>query len=267
MSLFFRLRSWISSIFKPLHRQERIGKVLCVDDDLDFCRYLERLGRLMGIKMDKALTLAEAKQKIEANPDYQAYIVDGHLPDGSGFDLAKMIRETKGEDVPIGFVSRFYQDAASFRLLREILKVDYVLEKPIRPEDVEKFLVRLCRIEDSEHHVAEKFPDEVMIDLKKEYEKGVGEKIEHLEKLILALQKNPKIEQFIALKTEVHKIAGSAGSYGYKTVSTLCKKLDDELKLLIEDPSFLKKVNSEWLNSLDEFYSKIKLHFQMNGDF
>lgn len=261
-----RFQSWICSLLGLSSPEKKIHLILCVDDDIDFCRYLQRLGHLLGVRLDRALSIAEAKKKIETSNDYQAYIIDGHLPDGSGFDLAKLIREKKGTEVPIGFVSRFYQDAASFRLLREILHVDYVLEKPIRPEDVEKFLMLLCGIEKTQEEKEEVFPNEILRDLVDEYQKSVGEKIENVEKLILEVEKNPSLENLTALKMEVHKIAGSAGSYGYKKAGDLCKELDQKLKELISH--FQENaVSTEWINSLDEFYGKLKLYFQMHRQF
>lgn len=261
-----RFQSRICDLLGLSSSEKKIHLILCVDDDIDFCRYLQRLGHLLGVRLDRALSIAEAKKKIEGNNDYQAYIVDGHLPDGSGFDLARLIREKKGTKVPIGFVSRFYQDAASFRLLREILHVDYVLEKPIRPEDVENFLVLLCGIQKPEENKKEEFPNEILSDLVDEYQKSIGEKIENIEKLLLEVEKNPSLENLSALKTEVHKIAGSAGSYGYKKAGDLCKALDNKLKELIDHfPD--QGVPADWINSLDEFYGKLKIHFQMDRQF
>lgn len=233
-------------------------RILCVDDDRDFCLFLGRIAKKLGYDFETAGTLKKGFEKIEEEEGYSAYIIDGHLPDGSGFELAKFIRESKGREVSIGFISRVYQDAVSFRILKENIKVDYVIEKPIDAEGAELFLRTLCG--DTSHALEEDFPNEILEGLKREYDATIGEKIESLETAILNVQNKPSLETLARLKNEVHKIAGSAGSYGYTQVSLLCASLDEEIKELL---IIGKPIEEKWLNQLDEFFSKIKLYFQM----
>lgn len=229
--------------------------ILCVDDDEDFCHYLERIGTTLSIKVDKALSIKEAKHIIERKSDYIAYIIDGHLPDGSGFELVAWIREKMGLKAPIAFLSRIYQDAASYRLLKESHKVNYVLDKPLRPEEVQHLFHQICLLKSSE----EQFPDKLMEELKIEYDKTIYDKLENIEKLILKVQKKPNISNLKDLKNEVHKIAGSSGSYGYPQVSDLCKQKDEDLRNIIECAI---EPDDKWLSDLDIFYTKLKMNFQ-----
>lgn len=236
-------------------------RVLCVDDDRSFCKFLQRLAYSLGIQLDSAYSIENAKRVIEDNPDYNAYIIDGHLPDGSGFELVAWIREKKEPAIPIGFISRIYQDAKSFRLLKEKLKVDYVLDKPIRAAEAHRLLIQLCRLEISPSD-QDPFSNDLLEELKGCYQKTIPDKIELLEKLILIVDKSPSLDNLQNLRNEVHKIAGSAGSYGYMSVSELCKNL--ELNL-IEQIDLAKKglMNYQWLLALEEFFTQIKLHFQI----
>lgn len=241
--------------------EQPVCKILCVDDDRSFCQFMKRLSLSLGIQLDEAYSIEEGRRAIEAYSTYQAFIIDGHLPDGSGFQLVAWIREKKKLDTPIGFISRIYQDSKSFRILKEGLKVNYVLEKPINPSEVHQLLVQLCQIK-SQPSGPEPFSDDLLADLKASYQKTISDKVERLETMILAVQKNPTIENLQTLRGEVHKIAGSAGSYGYMAVSELCKNLELDL---IKQIDLAKKgqLDHQWLFTLDEFFTQVKLHFQI----
>lgn len=248
------------SILKKKCLNDPICQVLCVDDDRSFCLFIQRLAYSLGIQLDVVYSIKEAKQVIESHAPYKALIIDGHLSDGSGFELVAWIREKKELSVPIGFISRIYQDAKSFRLLRESLKVDYVLEKPILPSQILQLLIQICQLplQKSFQPISENF----LSDLKLSYQKTIFDKIERLEEMILTVQEKPSLYHLQTLKGEVHKIAGSAGSYGYMAVSDLCKNLELEI---IQQIELAKKgqFSQQWLFSLEDFFTQIKLHFQI----
>lgn len=248
------------TLFKTTTLKRPFSKALCIDDDRSFCLFIQRLGRSLDIQVDAVYSCEEAKRAIE-NTEYESFIIDGHLPDGSGFELVAWIREKKGLTIPIGFISRIYQDAASFRILKDSLKVDYVLEKPIRPSEVYQLLRQLSHLQ-PQPTVSQPVSDHLLADLKENYQKTIPDKIERLEKIILAIQKNPAIENLQLLKLEVHKIAGSAGSYGYPAVSEICKNLELDL---IKQMALAKQgtLNPYWFFSLDDFFTQIKLFFQI----
>jgi DNA-binding response OmpR family regulator len=266
-----QLKHWISRSIHPAENEEAsddqliaLNKVLCVDDDIDFCHYIQRLARSLNIQVETVFTIEAAKRQIEKTPNFQAFIIDGHLPDGSGFELVAWIREKKGLSDPIAFISRIYQDAASFRLLKEKLKVNYVLEKPLRPLEIKNLLLQLCQLEPSISKIETDIPEQLLASLKETYQKSIIDKVERLEQLVLTVQREPSSNHLKALKTEIHKIAGSSGSYGYPVVSEICKNLEaeinDKIKGLETEP-----VQAEWLSSLDEIFTQIKLHFQMHA--
>src|SRR5699024_9505404 len=75
-------------------------------------------------------------------------------------------------------------------------------------------------------------------------------------------QKSPKAQELIELKSEVHKLAGSSGSYGFTEVSRLCKALELELADQIE-LAHHSIPSASLLASLDDFFSKIQFLFQL----
>lgn len=237
-------------------------RILCVDDDIDFCKYVEKLAAPLGIECENVFSMEGAKQKIEEFSSYSAFIIDGHLPDGSGLELVAWIREKKGLNTPIGFLSRVYHDAASFRILKESLRVDYVLDKPIKPNDMGRLLSQLCSI-NRELLADEPFSEYLLAEVKANYQKTIFDKVERLERMIQLVQKNPSQKNLQNLRTEIHKLAGSSGSYGYTNVSRLCKSLEQELINQIEQVKE-KEPDSTWLNSLDNFFRELKMNFQIS---
>lgn len=226
--------------------------ILCVDDDPDFCSYFKSIAEGLHVTIECARTVAEAKKKIE-DKEYSAFIIDGHLPDGSGFDLVAWIREQQDIRAPIGFISRIYHDASSFRLLKEKLHVDYVLEKPLNLSDTEMLLKKLCGVSRSLDNPTEYY----LGDIQKEYQRTFYDKIALLQKLIIDVQRSASLESLKALKTEVHKISGSAGSFGFPQISEVCKELEIDLTAHIDMFSETPPT-TKWLASLEDFFHKIK---------
>jgi CheY-like chemotaxis protein len=268
LSFFFKkwqqTQVWLKTrrdvLFSTKVLNPTVCTVLCVDDDHSFCLFMQKLADSLGIRLDIAYSVQEAQEAIEKKSDYQAFIIDGHLPEESGFVLVAWIREKKKLTVPIGFISRIYRDAASFRLLKEQLQVNYILEKPLAPSEAYQLLVQLCP---SQLAVGkEPFLDALLADLKMSYQRTIFDKIERLEKMILNVQKDPSIENLQILKEEVHKIAGSAGMHGYIVVSDLCKNLELDL---IKQIDLVKRgeFDLKWLSLLDDFFAQLKFNFQM----
>lgn len=96
-------------------------------------------------------------------------------------------------------------------------------------------------------------------ELKLKYDKTKNEKIEFLKRLIRILQEEPNEEHLGEFRTAVHNMGGSAGSYGYSSVSNLCKEMDSQTRERLETKVALDK---HWLLSLDKFLDKVKFGFQ-----
>lgn len=107
-------------------------RFLLVDDLEDNLIALEALLRRDGLVMDRARSAAEALELMLDN-DYALALLDVHMPETDGFELAELMRGTeRTRKVPIIFVT-----AASFDELRrfrgyEAGAVDYIV-KPIDP--------------------------------------------------------------------------------------------------------------------------------------
>lgn len=229
--------------------------LLCVDDDNDFLNYLLSLSQDFNIAIDICNTVKAAQNKLSEN-QYDAFIVDLKLPDGTGFDLVSEIRK-KGE-FPIAVISGVYQDEESFRLLKEKYQINYVLTKPIYQHQVTQLLSQISKTVSSKA----KSIDEKANELAEYYKKTICDKIDLITNLIEAVKAHPDEFSLTALKNTMHKIAGSAGSYGYLETTKLCRALEYDIDNKLKNS---EKIDKEWLLSLNSFLNDVKYSFQINA--
>ncbi len=62
-----------------------------------------------------------------------------------------------------------------------------------------------------------------------EYKKSIPQKLKAIQNLIEQAKQNPLSETLDSLCFAVHKLAGSAGTYGYSEASQLCKELAQKI--------------------------------------
>lgn len=263
-SIFQNILNWLDSRFlrkseNEIEKFKPLSSILCIDDDLDFCLYLKKLAEPHHVDFQFVGSIRDAKDIINQPKHFDAFIVDGHLPDGSGFELIAWMRQDKHIQAPIAFLSRIYYDAKSFRLLKETLGVAAVLDKPLNPNEVKHLFTQLFKT--SPDTVPSEL-SEALADIKRDYDKSIYSKMENLEKMIVDIQRSPSYENLQYLKIEVHKLAGSSGSYGYANVSEICKIMELELMKQMQLAQ-KSKAQSQFLNSLDDFFSRVKHNFQI----
>jgi len=98
--------------------------------------------------------------------------------------------------------------------------------------------------------------------IKSAYEKTIPSKIELLTNSIRRVQQHPNQDNLTHLQNIIHKMGGSAGSYGYSSVSILCKDMDSEIGSTIAKGEALNPMR---LTSLDDFLTKILQGFQVSS--
>lgn len=97
-------------------------------------------------------------------------------------------------------------------------------------------------------------------EIQDQYRETIPEKEHLLKVLVDTLRQKCDVSTINALRYELHKIAGSAGVYGFAHVSKLCKQFDCLLKQKVELP--IKDVqNTSWIGDCDAFLSQIKEGF------
>ena len=80
-----------------------------------------------------------------------------------------------------------------------------------------------------------------------QYHQSLRGKIVQLKELVQAVERGRDQTSLIALRAFIHKMGGSAGTYGYPEVSALCKEWD---KLLIETIQKGLEGDLSWLKQL-----------------
>ena len=75
--------------------------ILCVDDNTDNCELVAHI--LKDYKITSAYSMADAVKRATAEK-HDLYILDYHLPDGTGLELCLMLR-TFDHDTPILFAT------------------------------------------------------------------------------------------------------------------------------------------------------------------
>ena len=112
-------------------------RILCVEDNQDTCEVVGFIFR--DYEMVFAGTISDALKNI-ANEDFDLYMLDNWLPDGSGIELCKKIRSTKPY-APIIFTS-------AVGMTQDVEKAmaagaDRYILKPIEPENLRKIVKEL----------------------------------------------------------------------------------------------------------------------------
>ena len=115
----------------------REQRVLVVDDEPDIRELLELTLAKMGLGVDSAGSIAEAKERLRATR-YQLCLTDMRLPDGEGLDLVRHIAGLAG-DLPVAVITA-YGSAENAVAALKAGAFDYV-SKPVGLEQL-RTLVR-----------------------------------------------------------------------------------------------------------------------------
>jgi DNA-binding NtrC family response regulator len=109
-------------------------KVLVVDDEQVVCQSIEKILQRKGYRVEKALSVADALDALEAS-DYGLIITDLMMPQAGGLDLLKSVRETQ-PDIPVLIITGYASIQSAVEATR--LGASGYLPKPFTPEELEK---------------------------------------------------------------------------------------------------------------------------------
>ncbi|MFP2898923.1 response regulator [Corallococcus sp. 4LFB] len=218
--------------------------LLFLEDDRDLqalvCAYL----REKGYQVTLARTAAEAREVLQSRR-VDAAIVDGLLPGMTGADFIRELRQTK-PDLPVLFASAFWKDLKSHELLTRQLGVARVVHKPYRPEELAVWLEQLFAVAQppppppealGSMDAADEAEDAEPVDdfaaslalLSAEYGAKLPERLATLQAL-LGKGRHGDAAAMDEAYGVVHKLHGTAGSYGFRDVSIAAGALEDVLR-------------------------------------
>ena len=120
-------------------------RVLVVDDEADLRELLEITLLKMGLDVDSAETLAEAR-RLYAAGDYALVLTDMRLPDGLGLELVREVAAS-GKNIPIAVVTAF-GSAENAVVALKAGAFDYV-SKPVQLDQLRVMVQSALKLSDA----------------------------------------------------------------------------------------------------------------------
>ena len=114
-----------------------MGSILVVDDEVDICLLVTQYLTKLGYQASFSLTMAGALSKI-ARTSYDLLFVDLNLTDGSGYDLMKVLKNSKSASKVIVISA---QNGERQKALQS--GADIFLSKPFTKRSIEDSLQKL----------------------------------------------------------------------------------------------------------------------------
>ncbi|WP_395402608.1 sigma-54-dependent transcriptional regulator [Pseudoduganella sp. UC29_106] len=130
----------------------RSPRVLVVDDEADLRELLEITLLKMGLDVDSAETLAEARRRY-AESEYSLVLTDMRLPDGLGLELVRDVTAS-GKNIPIAVVTAF-GSADNAVVALKAGAFDYV-SKPVQLDQLRVMVQSALKLNDAMPAAADK---------------------------------------------------------------------------------------------------------------
>jgi CheY-like chemotaxis protein/HPt (histidine-containing phosphotransfer) domain-containing protein len=242
---------------------DRKPAILVVDDDMDIHKLFEPAFESAGFEYHSATTAAQGLEMVKSK-QFSLAVVDGALPDYSGLELCRRIRADRGLcALPLIFLSSYFRETSVLMELYVLLKVRVILHKPQRIEDMILHVSRLVAPESMPTSGSFAF-DRAFVEIREMYIESFFEQLQNIEKTIDTLSADPASRGTLEnLRTYVHRIHGSAGTYGYTLVSYTAGRWEEELDSILKNtiPS-----TQETIKRFKNNFDKIKLDFQAPDD-
>jgi len=104
-----------------------MARVLLIEDDAALRSFLEHVLFDAHYQVDSAATVARALELIRCR-SYDIVLADAKMPDGTGIDVADIVRERGGKVLVI--------TGYAFTLPRSVRQQYEILLKPVRPDEI-----------------------------------------------------------------------------------------------------------------------------------
>ena len=231
------------------------NQLVVVEPDTAFYDLIASACSKLNIPLQHFTSIAEI-QSLKSSA--RAFLISGTLADGTGVDLIQWLRDNPDfAESTIAMISSGYVDIEDFQNLKEKLQVDFVINKPIETSALSTLIEILYSTEQARSTTQKNDP---LAEVKKKYQLSIYKKLSSLDALIKKYTEESSEESLKSLKGTFHKLAGSAGSYGYMEVTNLCKEMEQiASKSLASDQEACQQLK----NDLDSFFAKLKIAFQM----
>jgi DNA-binding response OmpR family regulator/HPt (histidine-containing phosphotransfer) domain-containing protein len=224
--------------------------IICIDVDPSIITYILSKPDSSDFSLDICTNLEHAHKKI-ASTLYDIYIIGVHIPE-SPVALIEEIKKREADNSSIVLILDKHFTQCHQSLLEEDEKIVYVFEKSNFKESVDLLFKEICERKTSPNNESK------LEEIKRNYDGTIQQKVAHLTEMIKAAQENPELCK--ELNADIHKLSGSAGCFGYNSISEICKEKEKEITQHLADGTYK---NREWLSSLSKFIEEIKQRFQI----
>lgn len=216
----------------------------------------EAIADKFNCKLISVITLSDAIEHIK-NDKIVGVLLDEPLP--SSLKLGEVLSQLNvASSIPlkIAFSTSRLGDIAYYQKLKEEMRITWVLPAPLNAEMAQALFFSLFSHVDQAKN-GEYRPSQPLIE---RFEKSIFEKLKLISAILDKIHQEPTIILLTQLKGEMHKIAGSAAPYGFKTAGLLCKQLEHYLSPFVGG-NYLPE-SLPLLTYLDAFKTKLILAFQ-----
>lgn len=231
--------------------KKKIETVLVIDDDSDCCLFLTKALSIHGIRVLTATSGKEGLTLLEKDPCDLVFL-DIALPDIDGVQVAQRLRDKKGASFPIVGIT-----CTPLELLKKKYNdnLSIFTDICIKPFTHPVLLDTLQKLET----IRKPIPSESLQNIIEDYRAAIPNRLELLQSLIDEIRKKGLEKDLKELRLQVHKLAGSAGLYGYHEVSRICKEWDQSLGLKLE--KFASSNDSKNVQDYEIYLEKIRKGF------
>ncbi len=145
--------------------QRGISRLLVVDDNADNCQAVQLLMQDMGMRVDAALSGAQAlgmrKAACEAGEDYHVVLLDWKMPEMDGIETAKQLRAVSSEHIPILLLTAY--DWEEIQEEARDAGVDGFLQKPFFKAAFQEKILELSKEKENDENTLPDAEEGVLI--------------------------------------------------------------------------------------------------------
>ncbi|MCB9760064.1 MAG: response regulator [Alphaproteobacteria bacterium] len=212
------------------------GDILILDDDPEFRAFVSAVLSRQGHRCVEAGDIASALPLLEQDGIHLC-VVDGVLPDGTGIGFIEALR-ARGWGGAVLFLSAFWWDQGTYRLLTEKLGVSQVMQKPVSARELlvqVQAALELVGDETPSPAPAEEDLDQDLSALRRAFTERVDGRITALEQAAADARKGDT-DALERLRYAAEKLHGAAGTYDFEQVSAAAGRIERVAEAL-KDPA------------------------------